>query len=309
MFGTQLQLGGYHNKLGGKIMPDAILANALDGNSVVEGQGVSTTGEGQGQESHDDLETNSGQTSIKTAETEKGEQVDGGKSEPTSDTGLFDGMTGNQLHKSYKELQSKFTTTNQSLIDLNKNFDAYGGADSILEAVQALSNNPDFPAWYKDQQSKTEFDELGLDSSDPKIKEAVEIVEKLVGRKFQDRYNAEIKPLVDSQKQDLISKNTKAMDVKFGEDWRELHNTMAELSDKLPPAIQDNPSLENLEDLFWKAARESGRMDEMMKKVYQKSLESKKSSATTTPTSVSKGEVKSANTMREAYLSAKQKVG
>ena len=45
------------------------------------------------------------------------------------------------------------------------------------------------------------------------------------------------------------------------EDFDDYKDTMIELAAKLPEGMQDNPTVEDLKDLYWKAVRHDGKME------------------------------------------------
>lgn len=230
------------------------------------------------------------------------------KGEPGSE-GLFDGMDGATLHKSYKELQREYSKVQNEIV---KKFEPYGGAEQVLQWTNYLSNNPDFAHWVASQKTKTA---LGIDESqlDDNTKAALDAVRKIaktvvdeeVGRLRQQ----EIAPLNESQTQELIDRHFEAMDKKHGEEWREMQDLMSELSEALPDSIQSRPTFEDMEDLYFKALRKANKLDTYAANKLQKKINEKKGKSTDKPASAGESTPKTATSIAEAFAQAKQAHG
>ena len=60
------------------------------------------------------------------------------------------------------------------------------------------------------------------------------------------------------------------MDTKYGAEWRDMQNEMLGLAKRLPTETQDNPSFEDINDLYILALSRSGKLDEMAVRRYEK---------------------------------------
>ena len=96
------------------------------------------------------------------------------------------------------------------------------------------------------------------------------------------------------------------MDTKYGAEWREMQNDMLSLAKKLPEAVQNNPSFDDINDLYILSLHHSGKADEMAAKRYEKSLLEQKAKSQEKPLSaVGKPVAKKATTIHEAFAQAK----
>lgn len=205
--------------------------------------------------------------------------------EPTGSEGLrYDNMTPEELHKSYKNLQSEYTKVNQAV----KKLDSYGGVDQITQWANYLQTNPRFADWAKQEMERAAYGIPGGEQLDDETKKALELVRNVsreeANRLLQDAMKAKVEPLAEKYKAQLLERNFATMDEKY-EGWRELQETMAELGEQLPPDKQDNPTFEDLEDLYFKALRTSGKFENYAAKIYEKKLAAMKSKSTEKPPS------------------------
>jgi len=243
------------------------------------------------------------------SETESGEAGEkaSAKGEPGAE-GLFDGMDAPTLHKSYKNLQREYSRIQNDVV---KKFEAYGGTEQVLQWTAYLANNPEFAKWVTAQKTKNE---IGIDEStlDESTKSALDTVRKIaksvvaeeVGRVWQD-----IEPISELQKQESLARHFEDMDDKYGDAWHEMRDLMSELSEDLPQKAQDRPRFEDVEDLYFKALRKSGKMDAYAAKQYEKKLTEKKSKSTTKPSSAGESMPLAAKSIAEAFALAKQQQG
>jgi hypothetical protein len=232
--------------------------------------------------------------------------------ESTSESTLYDGMTGDKLHESYKSVQGEYTKTNQRLKELEGKFDTWGGVDKLLETADYLSNNPRFSEFIAQEKMRNQY---GFDESqmDDEQKKAMDIVKKIATETnqatAQELYKKHIEPLENTLKDQTLEAHFSAMDEKHS-DWRDVQDIMVELSDGLDESITDNPSFKDIETLYYRALVESGKIDDYAANLYQKKLEEKKNKDTGQPPGGQgeRGKVK-ASSMLEAYNLAKQEHG
>lgn len=218
--------------------------------------------------------------------------------------GLFDGMTPETLHRSYKELQKQYS---QIQNDVVKKFAAYGGPEQVLQWTQYLSNNPSFAEWVTAQRNKnaTGIDESQLDDQtkaalDTVRKIARSVVEEEVGKVRQQ----EIGPLTEAAKQTLLASHFDSMDKAYGEEWHEMRDLMSELSENLPAEIQDHPTFDDVEDLYFKALRKSNKLESYAAKKLKQSIDTKKGKATDKPGVTGESTPKRATSIAEAFRQA-----
>ncbi len=225
-----------------------------------------------------------------------------------SGDGLFDGMTPETLHKSYKELQREYSKIQNDIV---KKFEAYGGPDQVLEWTEYLSKNPDFATWVAQQKTKSA---LGVDESqlDDETRKALDAVRKIAKSVVEDEVNKirqqEIGPLSETYKQSLLESHFVKMDSLYGKDWHEMRDLMSELSEELPDKIQDRPKFEDVEDLYFKALRRSGKLESYAAKKYQQKLTEKKGKSTDRPATGGESAQKPAKSIAEAFRQAKEQV-
>jgi hypothetical protein len=214
-------------------------------------------------------------------------------------------MDAPTLHKSYKSLQAQYTKINEGF----KKLERFGGPDQIAQWADYLSNNPRFAEWVqKEQMQKT----TGIDESemDEQTKKAYETVRKIADSatdaKVRQILQNDIAPLAEAHKQLILEKHFSTMDEKYGKDWNEMRDTMSELSEELPQRAQVNPTIDDIEDLYFKALRKTGKMESFMTKQSQRKIAVKKAMATEKPGSPAPSAPKQYKSIAEAYADAKR---
>ena len=242
------------------------------------------------------VESTQGGESAQTASDEKGTK---------GTEGLFDGMDAPTLHKSYKSLQGEYTKVQQAI----KKLERFGGPDQITQWADYLSNNPRFAEWVKkEQMQKT----IGVDESemDEQTKKAYETVRKIADSatdaKVREILQNDIAPLAEAHKQLILEKHFSTMDEKYGKDWNEMRDLMSELSEDLSQRAQNNPTIDDIEDLYYKALRKSGKMEAFMTKQSQRKLAVKKAMSTEKPGSPAPSAPRTYKTIAEAFADAKR---
>lgn len=227
--------------------------------------------------------------------------------------GLPDGIeTPKQLLDMYKNLQKDYAKRGDTEAALIKRFEQYGGADGLLESAEYLSKNPRFQEFVENERTQGLVGDTSVTNDmDEETRSAVKLVEqitnKIVEQKINEAMRTNVDPIADSYKQRLLQENFKSMDSKYGSEWRESQDQMAELAERLPDNVQDNPTLEDLEDLYYGVLRRSGKLESMQAAAYRKQLEETKSKSTGRPSrGTSKGSAKQASTMAEAFEMAKK---
>jgi hypothetical protein len=235
---------------------------------------------------------------------ESGKEASDGKGTKGAE-GLFDGMDAPTLHKSYKSLQSEFTKVNTAI----KKLERFGGADSMAQWAEYLQNNPRFKEWVeREQMSKTTG--LNEEEMDDTTRKAYETVKKIADSSTDMRVRQilqnEIAPLQENLKKQLLDTHFKSMDEKYGPDWQELRDKMSEMSADLPDRIKNKPTLGDIEDLYFKALRETGKFDAYAAKIYQKQLSAKQKKATDKPGSAIPSAPKQYKNIAEAFADAKR---
>jgi len=217
---------------------------------------------------------------------------------------LVDGLNLKTLPKQYKDLQREYGKLTETM----KEFESFGGANQVLAWTRYLSANPDFAQWVTQQKSKNS---LGIDESqlDEQSKAALDTVRRIakvvvdeeVGRIRQH----EIAPLNEQAKQSLIAAHFDKMDSAYGDEWHEMRDMMSELSEGLPETMQDQPTFEDIEDLYFKALRRSGRLESYAASKLQKRIDEKKTKATDKPVSTGQNAPARAKSIAEAFEQAK----
>src|SRR3972149_6594074 len=263
---------------------------SAENETVLEGSEVQTGSAAEGGEPQGTTEA--------SGEPVKGEP----KGEPSGE-GLFDGMTPEQLHKSYKSIQSEWTKAQTNLKKLEK----YGGPDQLTQWADYLSTNQEFAKWVQSQQNKNV---LGTEEIEPEQQKALDavrkIAESIVDQRVKDLYQKDVAPLSQAYKQQTLQGHFSAMDSKYGAEWHEMRDTMSELSESLPQSTQDRPSLDDIEDLYFKALRKNGKMETYARKMYEKTLTAKKAKSTERPSTAPAAGAKPATSIQEAFEMAKR---
>jgi len=249
-------------------------------------------------------ESNVGSGEAQASTENSGESVTGEPNGEPSGEGLFDGMKPEQLHKSYKSLQSEYTKAQSAIKKLEK----YGGPDQLTQWADYLSTNQEFAKWVQSQQNKNVLGtQEEVDPDQQKALDAVrKIAESIVDQRVRDMYQKDVAPLSEAYKQQMLQSHFESMDSKYGKDWHEMRDVMSELSEHLPQSIQDRPTKDDIEDLYFKALRQTGKMDAYARKSYEKTLVDKKAKSTERPASAPAAGAKSATSIQEAFEMAKR---
>ena len=228
-------------------------------------------------------------------------------SDKNSDKDTADNFIENlspEAQKHFKTLQTKLTKRTEGYNKLKSDFDSFGGAEQAIEWLRYLADNKDFAKWVDEQKSRKTLGVTDDDGLDDDTRRAMDIVRKLA-REEAERMVA---PLTQAQSKAHINEVMSQMDTKYP-GWQAYKESMGELAESFPESIQNNPSLKNLETLYFMAINESGKMDEYAAKSYEKKLKSMKDKTINKPTSTPAIEgFKKAKTLREAFEIAKKKL-
>jgi hypothetical protein len=238
--------------------------------------------------------------SAKTASEKKG----------TAGEGLLEGMEhipAEHREKSYKALQAEYTKLNTQF----KKLEQYGGPDQMIQWAEYLAKNPRFSEWVQNEQGRNILGvkEDELDEQQQKALNVVRtIAEQVADAKIKQIRQTEIAPLSEKYKEKLLDEHFSTMDKKY-EGWRELQDDMAEMSESLSKEAQDNPSFEDLEDLYFKALRKTGKINDYAAEMHNKKLQQMKSKTTEKPSAAPASAPKQFKTIAEAFAYAKQQHG
>jgi len=241
--------------------------------------------------------------SVEAGEAVGTEASQAGESSP-SESPTYDGMTGESLHKSYKEMQGEFTKMKQSM----KGLDDFGGLDGVSSTLAYLRSNEDFHKFVEAQRNK---DAYGFDQSEiePEQKSAIDLVEKISNKSVSDamdRVIAErLAPLEKKIKETELNKVFSGMDDKYPE-WRGLQDVMGDLAERLSPDVYSDPGFEDVEALYHLALSKAGKFDDYAAKRYQHMLEQKKKNDTGKPAAhAGQSQPGRATSWKEAFEMAK----
>lgn len=217
--------------------------------------------------------------------------------------------------KDYQSLQREFGTRNETLKgfeEANEKMAAFGGSDQLMQWASYLQNNPRFAEFIQSEQSREDNEHLGLDGDmDEDTRSALELVRKEIDiradAKIQEALKSRVDPIADRYKEEQLESNLGQMDAKYGDNWRDVQDEMAKLAEGLPLEMQDAPTLDVLEDLYWKAIRTTGKMDGMMAKMHEQKITAKKAMSSERPSSnAGQTGLKKAMSVEEAFNQAKQ---
>lgn len=230
-------------------------------------------------------DTESTETTIET--TEGGAAETGDNSAESTGTqegdGLFDGKTPEQLYDSYKELQTTYQEGKDSTADLEGRFSQYGGIDKLLETANFLSSNPRFQTWMDTEKN---FQATGSESTEaisPDQQKAMDTVRNIAQQVFQEAFDSKVSPIAQSVNSDQLERNMASMKDKYP-DFMEFKQEMSELASGWPQEVQDNPSVKQLDNLYWEALRQNpAKWEAKMRDIYEKNLAEKKSQSTEKP--------------------------
>lgn len=239
------------------------------------------------------------------------------KGEPTVVEGLFDGMTAEQLHKSYKSLQGEYSTTKDSVKDFQEKlsqFDRFGGVEQVTNYLDTLIQNPRFHEFVKAEQAANM---LGVQPGDidEDTQRALEVVrtqaEQIAEQRIREELERDVLPIVNQYKEAQLEANFAKMDETYGEGWRDLRSEMEQLAVNLPEKVQDNPTFEDISGLYMVALNKSGKMTEYAKRLYEAELEKAKLQSTNKPSpgSAGTGAKSPAKSFGEAAQRAMEQLG
>lgn len=264
----------------------------------------------------DGTTVDSGQAPASTDNGGEPQDNSAAKSEPSGE-GDFGGFkTPEEAVKAYKELQREFGKRNESYKTMEARFEKFGGAEKVAEFGEYLSNNPRFTEWFQKEQMAHTIGDINLDELDEDTRKSIELVQKIANSvadvKIKEALASQVKPLADAHRDTIINDHFKKMDDKYGKvgvNWREFTDDIISESFNLSPSKRNNPSVEDIEGLFWSVVAKKGKLEEVSAKYYSKVLESKKSKSTGTkpPTGAAPQQFKQAKTIEEAFAIAKQK--
>lgn len=209
----------------------------------------------------------------------------------------------------YKELQGQFTKVSQSASDLEKIVAKFGGMDNVLQHMEFLSGNERFGDWLKgERQRELTGGEPGSEL-DEETKKALGIVENVADERINRAIHDRVDPLAEQLKGMLLEKTMGLMDDKHGDSWRKYGEDMKELSTSLPQSVQDNPSVKDMEALYYRALSETGDIEKVMRAKYEANLQDKKSKSIIPPGAPQSIAPKKSTNMAEALGNAEKLLG
>jgi len=230
-------------------------------------------------------------------------------------------------HKSYKEIQSSFTRKAQEAADLKRRLDEiegkfqpYGGPDQLLEQAQKLVKDPEFTKWAESRGQNNMKDDIysqfGINpESDPETARTVEAVMKIAESVVQQRlqqnemeHRNELSQVKNEVAQERVRGYLDKLRKTPGYDKiDDLREDMMKASDLLAPEKRSNPTMEDLQDLYWMAARRNGMFEELQANAYQQRLQAKKSKSLDKPSPSTSGVPETNfNNIAEAFRAAKK---
>ena len=192
--------------------------------------------------------------------------------------------------------------------------EAFGGSEQLVGWANYLQNNPRFAEFIQAEQARENNEQLGYDENmDEDTRNALDLVrkeaERIAEAKVQEYIKNKVDPITDRYREADLESNLSQMDDKYGDAWRDVQDEMAKLAEGLPLEVQDAPTLDVLEDLYWKAVRTSGKMEGVMASMYEQKLKAKQAHSSERPASnAGQGQPKKAMTMQEAFAQAKQNI-
>lgn len=213
-----------------------------------------------------------------------GESIKATGGEPSTE-GLFDGMTGQQLHDSYKSLQGELGKRTESNKESESRFERYGGADRLLGLAEELDGNPKFAEWYKEQQQAQVMGD-GYADYDDDTKQALELVSKMTQSEIQRAMDEQVGPIREQMLEQQMEANIESLqsDPQYAA-FDDLKDEMSKIIAESPKdsVLRGEASIDDIKDLYWKAMRTSGKMDEYAAKQYQAKLEQAKKQSSDAP--------------------------
>lgn len=191
-------------------------------------------------------------------------------------------------HKSYKEMQSAYTKSQQRLKDYEKqmaSLEEFGGVRGITDWATYLKQNPRFAEWVAQEQKLAHGETDEFADQPEETREAWEKVRKMINENTQQKVAEAVAPMINTLRKKAMDDIATKMSKKYGDDWKddEIRQTMAELSEKLPPQTRANPTLDDFEDLFMRSLRHTGRMESYMRRLYERNVQEKKKKSVETP--------------------------
>ena len=247
---------------------------------------------------------------------------DAGESDSSEGEDERGGKEGSSDHN-YKELQRSYGESREEvklLKDLNSKFDRFGGLEKALNALEFVSNDPDFKEL---AARKSRGDIPGLDEKNmsPEAKKALELVRQTARQEvdaFRKEHKSEIsdllknviEPEIAANREIRMEKLAEQMTDMFGEVWLEQVESMTKLGDTISSQVAKNPKIGDLEDLFYKSLRIDGKLDAFLAEKGNKAVMKRKKlsvnrqrSSDTRPKSIGKPK-----DMTEAAMMAERKL-
>ena len=218
---------------------------------------------------------------------------------------LFDGKTAEQVYESYKALQTEFGTRNEANKATSDWLSRYGGQEQVEQWLTFMNTDEGMQNYIRERNQEQVFGQPQEEITDEQ-RQAQDIVKGIVQRELEAFKNSQVDPIANSYKAKLLEENMKTMDTKYGAEWRNEQTQMLDLAKRLPESIQDNPSFEDINDLYILSLSRSGKLDEMAVARYEKTLKEQKAKSQEQPiSSVGKPAAKKASTILEAFNQAK----
>lgn len=188
-------------------------------------------------------------------------------------------MTSEKGAEAYSSLQGEYTKVNTEHKELMTEMERFGGWENVQKTAEFLQSDPQFIEWY---QQRLAADASGVGNAtdmDDEQMRAIKTVENLIDQKLRNEYEPKVERLETELNQRTLLENVNTVRDKF-KDFDDYKETMADISKRLHPDMQATATAEQIEDLYWSAIRESGKMEEKMAQLYQAQLEAKKAQDT-----------------------------
>ena len=255
-----------------------------------------------------------------------GESVDEDDGEPSESEELSEDVEetlGDQAEKSYKELQKVYGKGQEELKTLRSKMDQiegaagrYGGPEKMGEILDFVTTDPEMLAIL--QQKTGGSNQLGIDTEglSEEGKNALRLVdqiaEKRIEKALQDydaRVQSKLSPVLEKQRERELDGFMDKLDKKYGEEWMESLETMETLAQSMPEDVLENPTMDDMEDLFFKALRKEGKLEQFVgKQVTQKTRQKKSRSVGRSNSTDLEGASEKPKTMFDAAKIAERKL-
>jgi len=186
-----------------------------------------------------------------------------------------EGMSPDGLAKSFKEMQGSKDKHLNTIKTVNDAFQAYGGAEQALQALDSIANDEKVLNAIREARSpQSDMDE--------DTKAALDMVRKELGPEQKAAIQKEMAPIQNALKQQELDKAVTRLNKDFGDNWKELEGSAAQIL-KGRGYQSGFATAEDIVGAFGEAAMRAGKFELLADAVNEKKLAKAKATGTDKP--------------------------